>query len=74
MSNSKSGRYETLTPSSLGLESFKNSIFVGGPSKGFMGGRESNLGSQTGSQNDLDTPIMTLPFSKRDDNLLSLRV
>ncbi len=45
MSNSKSGRYETLTPSSLGLESFKNSIFVGGPSKGFLGGRESNLGS-----------------------------
>ena len=39
-----------------------------------MGGRESNLGSQTASQNDLETPLMTLPFSKRDDNLVSLRV
>jgi len=39
-----------------------------------MGGRESNLGSQTGSQNDLDTPLITLPFSKRDENLVSLRV
>ena len=39
-----------------------------------MGGRESNLGSQTGSQNDLDAPLMTLPFAKRDDDLVSLRV
>ena len=39
-----------------------------------MGGRESNLESFTGSQNDLDTPLMNLPFSKRDENLVSLRV
>ena len=76
MSNGKASRYGPSTPNAMGADSFRNSIFIGGPSKGFMSntnGTESGTSSPI-NHKDADLPIMKLPFGRREDNLISLRV
>lgn len=48
MSSGKSGRFGPQTPNKMGTDSFRNSIFIGGPSKGFMNNTNGN-GSETSS-------------------------